>query len=281
MVKIRKAGTVGFCFGVRRAINIAQKALNNGSNIYSLGPIIHNPLVVKELSDKGLKVISEVKDAGKGKILIRTHGIAPSVRQKIKQSKKAMIDATCPYVERLHNIVNNLKKEGFYIIIAGEKNHPEVVALSEAAGANKLIAIDEKQIKRLTLKNKKVGLLAQTTLAQPLFKKIISAVIDKEPVELRIFNTICADVLKRQSEAARLSAGTDIMLIIGGKISANTKRLAQICKSEGAKTFHVETDQEIKKSWFRNCESAGIISGSSTPSWIVDKVINKIQKNTI
>lgn len=278
MIMIKKANPVGFCWGVRRAINIAEDALKNKTKIYSFGPIIHNPLVVKELSSKGLEVIKDTDQALDGRILIRSHGIRPSVRKRIKANKIGIVDATCPFVKRSHRIVNNLKREGFYIIIAGEANHPEVAALAEAAGKNKRIVINSKQIKRLNLKNKEVALLAQSTLTKSLFEEIAQSLRDKNPAKLKVFDTICSDVAKRQYEAARLSKTVDLMLVIGGKVSANTKRLAELCKKEGVKTYHIETEKEIKNEWFKGAKSVGTISGSSTPNWIVDSVIARIKQ---
>ena len=185
MIMIKKANPVGFCWGVRRAINIAEDALKGKTKLYSLGPIIHNPLVVKELSSKGIKVIEDAKQALGGRILIRSHGIQPSIREKIRTKKIRIVDATCPFVKRSHRIVNNLKREGFYIIIAGEANHPEVAALAEAAGKNKRIVINSKQIKRLNLKNKEVALLAQSTLTKSLFEEIAQSLRDKNPAKLK------------------------------------------------------------------------------------------------
>lgn len=278
MIKIRKAEPVGFCFGVKRAVNIAENALKTKIKIYSLGPIIHNPLVVKELSDKGIKVILDVERARGGKMLIRSHGIQPSIRRKIKENKIGIIDATCPFVERSHRIVNNLKKEGLYIIIVGEENHPEIVALAEAAGENKSVVINSKQVEKLNLRGKRVVLLAQTTLTKSLYKQIIYSVLNKDPFELRIYDTICNDVVKRQNQVIKLSRLVDLMLVIGGRNSANTKRLAGLCKAECVKTYHLESEREIKRQWFKNTKSVGIISGSSTPDWAVDRVITKIKQ---
>jgi len=279
MIRIKKAKPSGFCFGVRRAINIAEDALKRKHKIYSLGPIIHNPLVVKELSEKGLKVIFDIGQAHGGTILIRSHGIEPSARKKIKAKKIKIIDATCPFVERSHCIVNDLKKQGYYIIIVGEKNHPEVKALAEAAGDKKKVVIDVKGVGRLNLKNKRVALLAQSTLTRPLFEKVVLGVLRKNPCELRVFDTLCKDVAKRQHEAINLRKSADLMLVVGGKMSANTKRLVQLCKLEGVKTYHLESEQGLKKTWFRNVKSVAVLSGSSTPDWVVNRVIEKIQKS--
>ncbi len=156
MVKIKKAKTTGFCFGVKRAVDMAQGALKTNANVCSMGPIIHNPLVVKELTDKGIKAISDIDEAKNATILIRSHGIRPSIRKKITECKIPILDATCPFVEKSHRIVNDLKRDDYYIIIVGEKDHPEVVALAEAAGGKKAIVCSAKHIAKLDIKNKKV-----------------------------------------------------------------------------------------------------------------------------
>ena len=154
MVKIKKAKHSGFCFGVKRAINMAQDALEDGGRIYSLGPIIHNPLVVEDLNKKGIRVVSGIPKKRDGRILRRTQGIPPSIRGKLVKGKRDIIDATCPFVDRLHKIVNNLKKEGLYVIIVGEAKHPEIVALTEASGENTSVIIGAKEVAGLKLNNK-------------------------------------------------------------------------------------------------------------------------------
>src|SRR3989338_1262577 len=202
MVKIKKAKTTGFCFGVKRAVDMAEGALKTNANVCSMGPIIHNPLVVKELADKGIKAISDIDEAKNATILIRSHGIRPSIRKKITECKIPILDATCPFVEKSHRIVNDLKRNDYYIIIVGEKDHPEVVALAEAAGPKKAIVCSAKDMAKLDIKNKKVALLAQSTLTRALFEEITAAVLKKNPHELRMFDTLCKDVSKRQAEAA-------------------------------------------------------------------------------
>jgi (E)-4-hydroxy-3-methyl-but-2-enyl pyrophosphate reductase len=278
MIKIKKAKTIGFCFGVKRAVDMANKALECDQKIYSLGPIIHNPLVVKKLSQKGIRVIYNIDDIKCGKVLIRSHGIKPSIRKKIKNKGLKILDATCPFVERSHRIVNDIKNKGFHIIIAGEKSHPEIVALAEASGNNMDIVINVKEVKKLKIKTKKILLLAQTTLSKGLYRQITQAAIDKNPFEVRIHNTICNDVAKRQDEVTRLSRIVDLILVIGGKNSANTKRLVQLCKTGGVRAFHLEAEKDLKKNWFKNVKSIGIMSGSSTPDWAVDEVISKVKK---
>ena len=277
MVKIKKAKTTGFCFGVKRAVDMAEGALKTNANVCSMGPIIHNPLVVKELADKGIKAISDIDEAKNATILIRSHGIRPSIRKKITECKIPILDATCPFVEKSHRIVNDLKRNDYYIIIVGEKDHPEVVALAEAAGPKKAIVCSAKDMAKLDIKNKKVALLAQSTLTRALFEEITAAVLKKNPHELRMFDTLCKDVSKRQAEAASLCKKVDLMLVIGGKNSANTKRLAELCRAEGVKTYQMESEHDIKEEWFNKAKSIGVMSGSSTPKKVVDNIIVRIK----
>ncbi|MFH1867352.1 MAG: 4-hydroxy-3-methylbut-2-enyl diphosphate reductase [Candidatus Omnitrophota bacterium] len=276
-LKVIKARCAGFCFGVKRAVGVAEKFLTQRKTAYSLGPIIHNPSVVSELSKKGLEVISDIKKARRSYILIRSHGIAPRLMKEAKALSIGMIDATCPFVKRSHRIVTMLKKEGYKIIIVGERSHPEIRALTEVAGRSCKVIAKESDLKKLKLSTKKIAAVAQTTLSRDNFLKITSSMLDMDCFEFRIFDTICSDVVKRQTEAKQLAKRVELILVVGGKISANTRHLANICKDAGAKTHHIETERELKPSWFKSGDSIGVISGASTPENIVDRVVSKLK----
>jgi 4-hydroxy-3-methylbut-2-enyl diphosphate reductase len=280
-VKIIKASHIGFCFGVKRAVGSAEKFLKKHKKAYSLGPIIHNPSVVEDLSGKGLEVISDIKKAKGSCLIIRSHGISPRLKVKASELSIDMLDATCPFVKRSHAIVTRLKKESYKIIIIGEKNHPEVKALLEVAGAGALVAIRESDLNRLSLRDNKIAVVAQTTLSRDRFFMIVESILQLNCLECRIFDTICNDVVQRQTEAKRLAKKADLVFVVGGKISANTRQLAQICRQQGAKTYHIETAKELKPSWFKAQHLVGVVSGASTPAGIVEKVVTKIKKNNI
>ncbi len=267
-MRVKVASHSGFCFGVKRAINIAEESLKNSKNkknIYSLGSIIHNPQVVDDLSKKGLKVIKSLKGIDRGTVIISSHGVSSEVIHKIREKKLKVIDATCPFVKQAHNIVKKLKSEGYRILIIGDKQHPEVKALLSLAGRK--------------IKTKKIGVIAQTTLKKDNYLAGISEILLKKDFsEVRIFNTICNDTAHRQILTRGLLEKCDVMIVVGGKNSANTRRLWQICKERGVDSYHIETDYEIEKKWFKNKKCFGVVSGASTPDNMVKKVAAKIKK---
>ena len=265
-MQIKVARCSGFCFGVRRAINIARKALRDlkrGEDIYSLGHIIHNPQVVEELSKKGLRVIGNVNSIKKGAVIISSHGAPIKVIELIKRKKIRLIDATCPFVKYAHEIVRGLKKMGYSIAVVGDKAHPEVKALMSIAGSQRY--------------SKKIGIISQTTQNKDNYIKEIIELLKEDFSEARIFNTICKDTFIRQSLTRVLLKECDLMLIVGGRNSANTKRLWQICKESGVDSFHIETDTELRENWFYNRRCVGITSGASTPQAMVKKVTEKVR----
>ena len=277
-LKIIKASHTGFCFGVKRAVGTAENFLKKNKKAYSIGEIIHNPVVVKELSVKGLKVISDIRKAKGSYAVVRSHGISPQIKKRARALSVKLIDATCPFVKRSHAIVTLLKKQGYEIVIIGEKNHPEVKALIEVAGSGSSVVTKIQDLSKLRLRNKKLGVIAQTTLSRDKFFEITDSILQLDCLEYRIFNTICNDVIKRQKEAKELAKKVDAVLVIGGKISANTRHLAQICKHQGVKTHHIETEKELQANWFKKVHSIGVVSGASTPSKIVEDTIKRLKK---
>jgi 4-hydroxy-3-methylbut-2-enyl diphosphate reductase len=266
-MKIKVAKCAGFCFGVKRAINIAESALKElkgRAGIYSFGAIIHNPQVVEELFKKGLRVISDLEKIKAGTVIVSSHGAPLEVVKDIKRKGMKLIDATCPFVKYAQNIVKDLKKDGYEIIIVGDNTHPEVKALKSIAGKNK--------------KSKKIGVICQTTQNKENYINEIKKILNRDFSEVRIFNTICNDTSKRQSATRRLLEDCDLMIVIGGKNSANTKRLWQICKESGVDSFHVETELEVNKNWFNGKKRVGITSGASTPDSMVKKIIERIRR---
>jgi 4-hydroxy-3-methylbut-2-enyl diphosphate reductase len=280
-MKVKLAKNSGFCFGVRRAVNMALKELEaeNTKGIYSIGHIIHNRDVVDDLSRKGLKVIENLKDVDEGTLIIRCHGLAASVISEAKNKGLKLIDTTCPYVFSSHRIVNSLLKEGCHIIVVGDKNHPEIQALCDA---DDITVVDENtDFDLVSIKSKKVGFIAQTTLPFNFYKKTIRAFLKKGFVELRIFNTICNDTKKRQLSAKRLAKSVDCILVVGGRFSANSKRLYQICKKINPRAYHIENSSELDESWFLKEDSVGIVSGASTPDYIIKQVADSLRNINI
>jgi 4-hydroxy-3-methylbut-2-enyl diphosphate reductase len=268
-MQIKVAMCAGFCFGVKRAINIAEDALKGlkaKDNLYSLGPIIHNPQVVERLYKKGLRVINGLDTIKGGTVIISSHGAPLEALKKIRKKKIKLIDATCPFVKYAQNIIKSLKQEGYRIIIVGDSVHPEVKALKSIAGKDKL--------------SKKIGIISQTTQNKENYINEIKKILQEDFSEVKVFNTICNDTSKRQSETRSLLKNCDLMIVVGGKNSANTKRLWQICKESGVHSFHVETELELKKKWFKGRNCVGITSGASTPDSTVKRMVEKMKKLT-
>lgn len=271
------ARSAGFCYGVKRAINLAKKTLEKSKvNCFTLGPIIHNPSVVKELEEQGLKVANTVTDVKKGILVIRSHGISKEEKEYLDKvsDRVTLVDATCPFVEKALAKLEILKKEGYEIFYLGDKNHPEVKGLLSYID-NKAVVF-EKPEDIPTKKYKKVGLISQTTQKPEVFKRSVEKLL---PLceELRVFNTICQTTTVRQREAKELAKKVDIMIVLGGKMSANTRKLAEICKEELEKTYHIETVKELKRIWFKGVKKVGITAGASTPKEHIKEVIEFLE----
>jgi 4-hydroxy-3-methylbut-2-enyl diphosphate reductase len=282
-MKIKVAKHIGFCFGVRRAVNIAEDALNKGGRFFCLGPIIHNPQEVKRLYKKGLRIVNNVNVLSKGDtLIIRSHGLLPELIKFAKGHGIQLIDATCPFVKKAQNICTMLKKEGFDVIVVGDKHHPEVKALVGFAGGEAFVVENTRDIENLKFKNKKIGVLAQTTQSRQNFQELGAILLKKcnnkaEFDQIRVFNTICADSAARQINAKEISSSCDAILVIGGKDSANSRRLANICKRSVPHTHHIEVAGDINPRWSRKDDCVGIVSGASTPDWIIKDVISKLK----
>lgn len=269
-MQIKVAKHSGFCFGVKRAINIVDRAVENSNcknNIYSLGPVIHNPQVVERLSKKGLKVVKEVKSIKKGIVIIPSHGVPIEAIERLKKKNLSLIDVTCPFVKNAHRIVKDLKKKDYRVIIIGDKKHPEVKALLSLAGK--------------TVKSKKVGIVSQTTQTKDNYLKGILDTLKQDNFnEAKVFNTICDDTSKRQRLTRDFLKKCDVMIVVGGKNSANTKRLYEICKVKGVTSFHIEEASELKKIFFIGKKCAGVVSGASTPDSMVTQVVDRVKALT-
>lgn len=270
-MKIYRARYGGVCFGVKRAIEMSLKATKKGKCVYSLGPLIHNRFVVENLRKKGVITVEKIKKIKNRKVIIRSHGIPPVLLRKLKREKFEIIDATCPRVRRAQRYVERLINEGYYVVIIGEKDHPEVKGLLGYAG-NKAVIYS----KRLKIKRKKIGVVPQTTLDLVHLTEAIADLMGSV-LEMKIYNTICKATILRTREALRIAEKADVMLIIGGKNSANTTRLYQMCRNIKP-SYHIESVDEISTDWFKSVKSVGVTAGASTPKDQVDQVINFLKK---
>jgi 4-hydroxy-3-methylbut-2-enyl diphosphate reductase len=273
-VKIILAEKAGFCFGVKRAIKLAQDVASK-KRVYTLGPLIHNPQEVKRLQNQGISPISTLKRAKEGVLLIRSHGIDPKKILEGKRKGLKIIDATCPYVKKAQRLAKSLKEEGYKVVIIGEKKHPEVLGIKAAAGERALILENSCQAERLPA-SKKIGVVAQTTQSPENFKEVVARLLDKSE-ELKVYNTICDSTFARQEAAQKLASQVDLVIVIGGYNSANTRRLAEICRKRRVKTYHLEEARELDPRWLKGKRRIGVTAGASTPDWIIKGLINKIK----
>ena len=273
MKTIKLAKNSGFCFGVKRAIKLAEETAQKHGKAITLGPIIHNPQMVENLQKKGVSVADDTIVIGDEPVIIRSHGIPRETLDILKTKKNQIVDATCPYVAKAHEFAKIANQEKYEIFILGNYQHPEVIALKSYINGNVYFyeSLDELPNKKFN----KVAVICQTTQNIDNLKKLTSSLL---PVctELRIFNTICNATNVRQNSSLDLAKKSDLMIVIGGKNSSNTKMLAKLC-SEFSETKHIETAEELSKEWFVNVDNIGLTAGASTPDWIIIDIYNKIK----
>ncbi len=279
-MEIKVAASSGFCFGVKRAIDLAEKIAETNKEVYTFGPIIHNPQEVGRLEQKNIRVIEDYSKIEKGVLVLRTHGIPLDIYNKLSEKKNIkLIDATCPFVKRAQDIVKELSsdKNTEQIVIVGEKAHPEVVAVVSYGNGKCLVVEDKNDVKNVK-KTDIIYIVSQTTQSQKKFDEIVEEI--SKISKVKVFNTICRATFDRQSAAEKLAKEVDVMIVIGGKNSGNTTRLYQICTAI-TKAYHVENVDEIKKDWFNNVAKVGITAGASTPDWIIESIKKKIEEYSI
>ena len=274
-MKIEKARSYGFCFGVKRAVEIAEES----KDAVTLGPLIHNPLEIERLAKNyNVKYIDTIEDIDENikRVIVRTHGIPKEKLKKLKEKNVEIIDATCPFVKKPQEIVEEMSKRGYDIVIFGDKNHPEIQGVMSYSIHNRVyVVLTPKELKNIKLKEH-IATVAQTTRKIENYLEIADYLI-KNYKEVRVFNTICNATFENQDAVKELAKKADIMIIIGGKNSSNTKQLYNIAK-EFCESYLVESEEELKKEWFDGKAHCGISAGASTPEWLVEKIISKIKE---
>ena len=269
------ADYLGFCYGVKRAIHMARSSAQPGP-ARTLGPIIHNPQMVSRLAAEGVEAVNSLAETpGEGTVIIRSHGVGPQVYEEAKERDLRMVDATCPHVKKAQMAAHKLSQDGFFVVIVGEKKHPEVKSIFEWSGRNALVVETEEEAAQIAPCDK-LGIVARTTFSGDKFQSIVACLLNKSN-DIHIIRTICTATDQRQKAAIDLAGKVDMMLVIGGKNSANTTRLAQLC-AEKTMTHHLETASELQDEWFHNIKKIGITAGASTPDWIIKEVYQKCQK---
>ncbi|NYE58639.1 bifunctional 4-hydroxy-3-methylbut-2-enyl diphosphate reductase/30S ribosomal protein S1 [Carboxydothermus ferrireducens] len=275
-MEIIVAQNAGFCFGVKRAIETAQKAAENNNPVYSLGPLIHNPQEVERLKKAGIIPIEEIEEGNGKTIIIRSHGTTPEKLQEIVDRGYVVEDATCPFVKKAQILAQKLTDEGYQVVVVGDKKHPEVQGIVGWSGYKALVVENPEEAARLPF-YPKIAVIAQTTQKSENFWQVVE-VIKKKGGEVRPFNTICHATRTRQEESRKLATEVEVMLVVGGKNSANTKKLAQICAATNTPTYLIEEASEIKPEWFAGKAKVGITAGASTPAWIIEEVRKKVEQ---
>lgn len=276
---IRVAEHAGACYGVNRALELARRcALEHAEPVHTLGPLIHNPIVVEELAEQGVGLSQSLDEIDRGSVIIRSHGVVPQVIEDARARGLSVVDATCPYVKKVHKAASNLVHEGYDLIIVGESGHPEVEGIVGHAEGKAHVVASPQDLDGLTL-GKRVGVVVQTTQTAANLSAVVAALAPLVS-ELRVVNTICAATSERQRAAASLASEADIMIVVGGKNSGNTRRLAQICHAACLKTHHIEDAAELDRSWFDGARLIGITAGASTPQAHIERVVSAIERMT-
>ena len=277
-MKVKIANNAGFCFGVKRAMNIAWHELEERENgIYALGPLIHNKQAVSRYEDKGLKTVNDLNDIPSNEsVIIRSHGVGEGIYIQSKEKDINVIDTTCPFVTKIHNLAKDYSEKGYKIIVIGDKNHPEVIGINGWCNEDAIIIKTLEEVDELNLDvNDKYCVVSQTTINLDLYDSIVEKLSTK--LNNIVFkNTICSATKERQYSAKELSKEVDCMIVIGGKHSSNTQKLVNIC-SGIVPTFAVETKDELDINELKKFDTVGVTAGASTPDWIITEVINFIE----
>ncbi len=303
-MQVTLAKSAGFCFGVKRAVDkVYEEAKNSGVPVYTFGPIIHNEEVVADLEKKGVRTlhnIEELKKVPKGTVIIRSHGVSREIYEKIRREGFQIVDATCPFVLKIHRIVEEYGKKGFHIVIIGNDSHPEVEGIRGWSDPERTTVIkDKKEAENFAVPDvpfcrpeeenihppgilschsaeKKLCIVSQTTFNYNKFQELVE-IFKKKGYYIIVLNTICSATEERQKEAASIAAKTDAMIVIGGKHSSNTQKLFEICKKECANTYYIQTLDDLDLSQFQSIDNVGITAGASTPNNIIEEVHKNVR----
>ncbi len=284
-MNVELAKTAGFCFGVKRAVDTVYQQIEQyrGEKIFTYGPIIHNEEVIKDLRSHGVEVLNdeeELKTADADVVVIRSHGVAKYIYDIMEERGITCVDATCPFVKKIHKIVAEKSAEGSYIVIVGNGEHPEVQGIHGWAGEQVTVVQTPEDAERFELpdKDQKVCIVAQTTFNYNKFKELVE-IISKKRYDIVVLNTICNATKERQTEARQIAARVDAMVVIGDKRSSNTQKLFEICKEECLNTYYIQTLDDLDINQLRSVESVGITAGASTPNKIIEEVQNNVRIN--
>ena len=284
-MKIKLAKTAGFCPGVKRAVDLVYKQTEEhpGERIYTFGPIIHNEEVIRDMESRGVTVLNSVEElmgVEDGIVVIRSHGVPKSICDLMDEKRITYVDATCPFVKKIHHIVSDKSREGACIVIIGDSAHPEVEGIKGWAGNHVSVIQNEAEAEAFEAENKeqKVCIVSQTTFNYNKFKDLVEIISEKR-YDIIVLNTICNATRARQEEAASVAERVDAMIVIGDRRSSNTRKLFEICRNACADTYYIQTLDDLDMNQLRSVETVGITAGASTPNKIIEEVQNYVRIN--
>ena len=280
-MQIRKAKETGFCFGVKRALKILEEAVREYGEIETLGRMVHNQQMVDKLSKLGVKVVENLDHVRGSAVVIPSHGVPPQVVEELKARMLGIIDTTCPIVRKAQLTVKELSEKGFGVVIFGDPDHPEVKGMLGWAGERGIATLNAEMISKFEKMPRHLGLLSQTTRDPAQFAHFANNFVSlflPRIGELRIVNTLCDVCKRRQATAMELARKVNLMIVVGGRSSANTRCLAEVCSSTGVETHHVETAAEIEDNWLKGRGLVGVTTGTSTPDQVIQEVMLKLEK---
>jgi (E)-4-hydroxy-3-methyl-but-2-enyl pyrophosphate reductase len=279
---IVKARDMGFCFGVRRAVEMMEHEAATGRPIASLGSVVHNPQVVGRLKERGLDVITTFDDLDGRRLAITAHGVGPTVIEEAQSRGMELVDTTCPIVTRAQQWAKKLVDEGFAVVVYGDPEHKETRGILGWARGKATVLRTADDIETLPEDlPSRVGVLVQTTHTEANFAAFVNRLLTARMhkiSELRVINTLCNATTGQQAAARELAHEVDVVVVVGGKESANTRHLAEVCREEGARAFHIETPDELQPDWFTGVQRVGVTAGASTPDYAVDDVIERLRR---
>jgi len=276
-MKIRKAVHAGYCWGVERALDIVTDtaSAHPGETVRTIGPIIHNPHVVQSLEEKGVQAVNGLDEMDSGTVIIRTHGVPPETYEQAAAKGLNVVDATCPLVTLVQNKAKQLVQEGYHLVIFGNPRHPEVIGTIGHAGGKATVIEHPEDVKNVHLP-KRIGVVVQTTQETELLAALLAELAPRCK-EVKIFNTICNPTIERQEAARELARDVQVVIVVGGKNSSNTRHLAEVCREEGATAYHIEDATELDPTWVKGFDNIGVTAGASTPGWLMDQVIERLE----
>jgi 4-hydroxy-3-methylbut-2-enyl diphosphate reductase len=276
-MQVKIARTAGFCWGVRRTVDQVMAVADHAKGpVVTLGPIIHNPQAVARMREKGVGTVNAIAEVAEGTtVVVRTHGAVQSELESARARGLEVVDGTCPYVKYPQAMALRLSRDGYHLVIVGDANHAEVKGVVSYAVGPCTVVKPGGPIP--DIKDKRVAVIAQTTCIGADFERVVGALALRHK-EVRAVNTICSDTEERQDDARSLATAVDAVVVVGGKNSANTRHLAEICREIQPRTWHVETSDELRAEWFEGCQEVGLSAGASTPDWVVDSVADWLRQ---